>query len=660
MTQRLRPLFFGSLQRQLTLGSTLFFALSLLFLVGNLLHRQEERAVLEQRQQVLALAQSLAASTALWVAAHDFAGMQKSIDSLASYPGLQHAILLDTRGKILAHNERKRRGLYLELPTETQAKAGASVLYSQHLALEVIAPVRLQGAIIGWLRIGVVNQALAEELQQLSRKAYLFASLAIALAAFFAHLAVSYLTRRLALIKRVTDAVERGEHLERVLLDGDDEAARLGHAINTMLDALARSEARLTEQQATLEKEVALRTSDLVQARDAAETASRAKSTFLANMSHELRTPMNAIMGLTAILRRRTEDASAAEQLGKIDHASRHLLHIINDILDLSKIEAERINLEKRDFLLSSVLENTLSLLSHRAASKGLHLHSVVAPELARRQVLGDPARIGQVLLNLASNAVKFTHTGSIELRLTGMQTQNSQLDLHFSVRDSGIGIAPEVLARLFRPFEQADNSTTREHGGTGLGLAISKRLVELMGGKIGVDSRPGEGSTFWFTLTLPVLDDTAAPASEARADAPQCTAELALRSQSPGTRVLLVEDEPINREVSLALLEDVGFDVDLAEDGVIALALAKENDYALILMDIQMPRMNGLDASRAIRLLPRHAATPILAMTANAFAEDRLACLEAGMNEHISKPIDPERLYSTLLHWLAQPAAHA
>ena len=439
MKNTLRNFFASSLQHQLTLGCTLFIATSMLLLVMNLVHRQERHAIAEQRQQVMALAESVAASAALWVAARDFAGMQESIGSLSAYPGLRHAILLDTRGEILAHTDRSRRGLFLPLPPTNDT---STVLHAQHLALEVAAPIRLQHAHIGWLRIGINNEALAEELRNSRRKAYIYAALATLLAAFFAHLAARYLTHRLTAIERVTDAVQRGEHGQRVALAGRDEAARLGRAINTMLDALARSEARLTEQQASLEQEVALRTSDLVQARDAAEAASRAKSTFLANMSHELRTPMNAIMGLTSILRRRTSDPVTAEQLGKIDHASRHLLHIINDILDLAKIEAERLSLEQRVFLLGSILENPLSLLSHRASSKGLSLRTSIPPELAGRQVLGDPARIGQILLNLAANAVKFTDSGSVELEVSCQEEHHDRLQLRFTVRDSGIGIA--------------------------------------------------------------------------------------------------------------------------------------------------------------------------------------------------------------------------
>ena len=387
----------------------------------------------------------------------------------------------------------------------------------------------------------------------------------------------------------------------------------------------------------------------VIEATRAAEAASRAKSTFLANMSHELRTPMNGIMGLTDLALRHADDPKLRDQLGKIALASRHLLSVINDILDISKIEAERLTLEQVPFKFGTVLENLMSLTWQRINDKGLKLHIDMAPEIACQSWRGDPLRLGQILLNLTGNALKFTEQGAITVRARWVEESASDVLLRFEVQDTGIGISVEDQKRLFTAFEQADGSMTRKYGGTGLGLAISKRLAHLMGGDAGVESQVGSGSTFWFTVRL-------GKATDAVLSAPTFTGKSAderLLDEYRGTLILLAEDEPVNQEVSRGLLEDAGLAVDVAEDGAVAVALAKRQHYALILMDMQMPKLNGLDATRQIRTLPGYACTPILAMTANAFGEDRQVCIDAGMNDHIAKPVDPVVLYETLLKWL-------
>ena len=389
---------------------------------------------------------------------------------------------------------------------------------------------------------------------------------------------------------------------------------------------------------------------NLEQAKRKAEAANRGKSDFLASMSHEIRTPLNAVIGFTHGLLRDVQNPRHLEKLHKVDMSANHLLGVVNDILDMSKIEAGKLSVNPEVFNLTNLLSSVVEQVTPRLESQGLNLQLEVATNVPP-SLLGDPLRISQCLLNYVSNAIKFTSAGTVTIRVKLESVSIEGMMLRFVVEDTGIGIEPLALERLFSPFEQADQSTTRQFGGTGLGLALTKQLAVLMAGAVGVESTVGSGSRFWFTVKVKV------PTSENIQDLQSVhdSNELVILTQQySASRVLMAEDVPLNQEVLKDMLQEAGLHADIAENGKVALDKASNVAYDLILMDMQMPIMDGMSATEAIRRLPGYDKTPIIALTANAFDEDRQICLNAGMNDFLTKPIKAEVLFATVLKWLS------
>jgi len=474
----------------------------------------------------------------------------------------------------------------------------------------------------------------------------------VVLALAISRFTMRLLARPLALLQAGITSVRQGRFEPIQVSRTGDEIEYLGESFNRMIDTLAASQEEIREHHELLELRIRQRTEQLEKAMHTALAASQAKSEFLANMSHELRTPMNGLLGMIDLVLDSSLGGDQREQLQTAQRCAYSLLALLNDILDLSKIEAGKMLLEKIPFNVSELIGDCVKAQSAKAAQKRIEMH-LEADAGCVFDVLGDPLRIRQIVANLLSNAIKFTDRGWVRVRISSKPCAGSRVELLIQVIDTGAGIPSDKLASIFEKFTQADGSITRKYGGTGLGLAITRRLVQLHGGTVRAESEPGKGSTFTVTIACEPAPPPAPATAPAHAGGVSSSVPAA-----PSARLLLVEDNLVNQKVVLAILRKKGYQIDVANHGREALdkLAAPGAAYQLILMDVQMPVLDGLEATRAIRRTPRSETIPIIAMTAHAMNGDRERCLEAGMDAYISKPVQPAHLVSTIEKHLAAP----
>lgn len=642
-----------SFKRQIILTFVVGFFLLISVFVTSMVWTERTYLYRESGLQASALTESLAVSSVSWVLANDVAGLQEVVTSFHTYPQLRYAMVLSPAGRVLAHTAPENVGQFIadELSLAPfREEPRPWILTDGNDTVDVAVPIRLKDRHIGWARIALGRERILEKLQLMVGGSVVFVLFAVTASLLSALVIARRLGRRVTALVNVAEQVRAGDRGVRAGDKGYDEFARLGRSFNEMLGELERHREHLEElvgeRTAKLEQEIAERKraeQELLRAKEAAEASNRAKSVFLANMSHELRTPLNSVLGFSRLMQSDPQIGEAHRRnLDIVVRSGNHLLTLINDVLDMSKIEAGRIHMESEEVDLDGLIEDIVDMLHARAVEKGLAL--IVDLQAPEYFVLADPAKLRQILINLVSNAIKFTQSGSVRLNVTSRPgDQPNHAKIAFAVTDTGSGINPAEQERIFEPFVQA--SDRGPQAGTGLGLTISREYVKLMGGELRLQSTPGEGSTFSFEIALPVLDTpTAGRAQETRHGA-----VLHLAPGQPNYRILVVDDVPESRLLLRHMLEPLGFEISEAENGLDAIARFEDWHPHLILMDLRMPALDGIEATRRIRRLPGGRVVRIVMLTASAFASQRQEIMDAGCDDFLGKPVVGSELFAAL-----------
>nr|WP_272905817.1 response regulator [Pseudomonas petrae] len=590
------------------------------------------------------IANQLAPASEYGVIVGNNAVLENLMNATMNTPHVRFLEVRNSAGKVLVHVEpaeeqgHSRQMEVFQAPIRLQPDRSAPLFENADEAGSDNNPSVPVEGYLGRVLVGMSSDAFNQREQEILLKAGVLAMFALLFTYILARRLSLSLSQPISAMSAAVKAIQQGDYSAPLPVADDAELGDLARHINNL--ALGLEKASREQKQAM---------DELIRTREAAERANNAKSEFLAMMSHELRTPMNGVLGMLQLMETTKMTDEQAEYAALAMESTEHLLRVINDILDFSRFERDALELESISFNLADLISTSVQAFTHNAQQRGLALELDLPRSMEALQVKGDPTRIRQILVNLIGNALKFTEFGSVRVEAGFTLADPHHVLFTCAVRDSGIGISPDLLESMFDAFQQADNSISRRYGGTGLGLPIARNLAERMGGSLQAQSREGLGSVFQLQISLqrvqqPVIE----PASGAVDELPQ----------SRDACVLLVEDNPVNRTVVEAMLRSLGLQVSVAADGAEAVNMASLESFALILMDCRLPVMDGYEATRRIRLLPGLATLPIIALTANAQHGDRDICLQAGMNDYLAKPFKRTDLQQVLQRWLTIKAS--